>query len=374
VIDFTSSLYLGLRHASTDLRPWSHLTVGKPAALWAPPASRTVAEQLAALVGCERASLGPSTLHLFWDLFASPEMSPGAIFVDAATYPIARWGTERAALRGIPVRTFPHHDVGGLIRRLRRSGPALRRPIVVADGLCPGCGGAAPVRELLGVVRRFGGTLVLDDTQALGIAGQHASAEMPYGVGGGGSLCRAGAGMPDVVLVSSLAKGFGAPLAVLAGTRRVVGGFETTSQTRVHCSPPSMASLAAAERALAINGRSGDHLRRRLLSLVLRFRHGIAQVGAGTRDLFPVQTLDPIPGLDPFALSQELFGRGIRTVLHRPRCGSGARVSLLITALHGTSAIDAAVEAIGATITARRAAVSRPLGGDRSEHARSHTA
>ena len=37
MLDFTSSLYLGMRHASRDLRPWDSLTRGMPAAL-VPPA------------------------------------------------------------------------------------------------------------------------------------------------------------------------------------------------------------------------------------------------------------------------------------------------------------------------------------------------
>ena len=39
VLDFTSALYLGLRHPSSSLRPWSGLTTGKPAVL-EPPRGR----------------------------------------------------------------------------------------------------------------------------------------------------------------------------------------------------------------------------------------------------------------------------------------------------------------------------------------------
>jgi 8-amino-7-oxononanoate synthase len=69
VLNFTSALYLGLRHPSWSLRPWAQLTTGAPAALAPPPGARMVADMLAALQGCERAALAPSTLHLFWDLF-----------------------------------------------------------------------------------------------------------------------------------------------------------------------------------------------------------------------------------------------------------------------------------------------------------------
>jgi 8-amino-7-oxononanoate synthase len=39
VLDFTSALYLNMQHASRDLPGWEQLTLGKPAALEAPPFS-----------------------------------------------------------------------------------------------------------------------------------------------------------------------------------------------------------------------------------------------------------------------------------------------------------------------------------------------
>ena len=68
-LDFTSALYLGLEHGAARSVRWDRLTLGKPAALEAPPGAREVEGKLAALTGCGRALLAPSTLHLFWDLF-----------------------------------------------------------------------------------------------------------------------------------------------------------------------------------------------------------------------------------------------------------------------------------------------------------------
>ena len=69
MLDFTSSLYLGFRHASHELRPWAQLTTGAPAALVEPATATHVAQRLAALQGCQRATLATSSLHLFWDVF-----------------------------------------------------------------------------------------------------------------------------------------------------------------------------------------------------------------------------------------------------------------------------------------------------------------
>ena len=112
-LDFSSALYLGIRHESRALRPWRQLTTGVPAALREPDGAATVARRLAALQGCEEAALAPSTLHLFVDLLSS--LSPQhAIHIDAGAYEVARIGADVAAARGIPVVTFARRDAAAL--------------------------------------------------------------------------------------------------------------------------------------------------------------------------------------------------------------------------------------------------------------------
>ncbi len=110
MLDFTSVLYLGFRHAHSTLRPWAQLTTGRPAALEPAPEAERVAQDLARLLRCERAVLAPSTLHLYWDLFDVLARDRIAIYADAGAYPIARWGIERAAAKGVRTATFQMHD------------------------------------------------------------------------------------------------------------------------------------------------------------------------------------------------------------------------------------------------------------------------
>ena len=125
--------------------------------------------------------------------------------------------------------------------------------MVVTDGFCPACGVPAPLGRYLEAVRRYGGLLVLDDTQALGILGRRESRRGPYGTGGGGSLAFHSLAGDDIILVSSLAKAFGAPLAMLGAGSRLVSDFAADSATRVHCSPPSTAAIRAGARAVVLN-------------------------------------------------------------------------------------------------------------------------
>lgn len=372
MLDFTSALYLGLRHPSGSLRPWVRLTTGRPAALASPPAAATVARELAALQGCARATLAPSTLHLFWDLFTLLADERIAIYMDTGTYPIVRWGVERAAAHGVSVRSFQHHGPAALQGQLQQDARRRLRPVVVADGFCPACGGPAPIAAYLESLRPYGGYLVVDDTQALGILGHKPALQAPYGRGGGGSLRWSDVSGPDVIVGSSLAKGFGVPVAVLAGSEAIVERFEQESATRVHCSPPSAAVIHAAEHALASNRKHGDPLRLRLWRLVGRFRRGLAEAGlSALGGRFPVQTLKPVPGVDAAELHGELLRRGVRAVLHRARNGYAAAVSFLFTALHRMHDIDQAIDALRHAVGPTESTAT--LSGGRYAQHRSHT-
>jgi 8-amino-7-oxononanoate synthase len=347
MLDFTSVLYLGMRHPRDELRPWTQLTTGRPAALEPASEAEELAQVLAQLLRCERAVLAPSTLHLYLDLFDVLARDHIAIYADAGTYPIARWGIERAAAKGVPTATFQMHEPAALEQLLHRDRQAGYRPVVVTDGLCLANGRTAPLPDYLRLVRERDGYLVVDDTQALGILGKDPAQVAPYGRGGAGTPAWHGVEGPELIMGSSLAKGFGAPLAVIAGNAKLIAKFEDLSATRVHSSPPSLAVISAARRALAVNEMRGDRLRSHLAKLVRHFREGLRQIGlSALGGLFPVQTLRAIPGIDPQRLYRRLLSFDVRAVLRSARHMSGAALSFLITVLHTPSDIGCCMDAL----------------------------
>jgi len=367
--EFTSALYLGLRHASGSLRAWDALTSGRPAALEAPSGERAVGAALARLVGVERGLLAPSTLHLAVDVFdllvgardGARDGAPVAVHVDAAVYPIARWGVERAACRGARVRRYAHLSAASAAAGVEASARAGLRPVVVTDGFCPGCGRAAPLAELQRLAASAGGVLVVDDTQALGVLGASPGPARPYGAGGGGTLRWSAAPADGVLVIASLAKAFGAPVAALLGDAELVSRFAAESATRVHCSPPSAAAIAAAARALAVNAVRGDALRARLAALVSRFRAGAERAGVPLGvGAFPAQAvmLSADDG-DPRAVQARLRARGTTAVPTRAHGAPAARLTFLITAAHDGAAVDRAARDVAATLAERRHGVAR---------------
>lgn len=347
-MDFTSALYLGIRHSTRVLRPWSQLTTGKPAALETTSSTDAVAETLAHLQGCERGVLLPSTLHLFFDLFEVLRPLGIRIYADAGTYPIAIWGAERAASRGVLLQRIPHYHAAAARTAIEEDERTRLRPVIVADGFCPGCGRPAPLREYLQCVTPYNGYVVLDDTQALGIWGTDPNPDAPYGSGGGGSLRLHGLRSRHVILGSSLAKGFGVPLAVLSGSARVVQRFVAQAETLVHVSPPSIAALYAAEHALAVNSRGGDEIRLRLLRLVRKFHEGLRGTGLfNMNNLFPVQMLTLRRQDEVLQLQRRLSCADVQTAITRPAlCSSGLNLVFIIRASHSSAAIDCAVRAL----------------------------
>jgi len=346
-LDFTSALYLGFRHAHGTLRPWAQLTTGRPAALEPAPEAERIAAALARLMRFERAALAPSTLHLYWDLFELLAHDRIVIYVDAASYPIARWSIERAAAKGVQTTTFPAHDAAALEYLLHRKHHGEYRPVIVTDGVYLQTGRTAPLPDYLRLARQWDGYVVVDDTQALGILGEAPTLGAPYGRGGAGTPAWYGVQRPGLIVGSSLAKGFGAPLAVIAGDARLIARFEDLSATGVHSSPPSLAAISAAEQALALNEKRGDLLRARLVKLVRRFREKLHQIGVSALGgLFPVQTLRAIPDIDPQRLYRQLLDFGVKAVLRSAKDLPDAALTFLITVLHTRSDIDRCMDAL----------------------------
>lgn len=303
---------------------------------------------LAALSGCDAAVLAPSTLHLFVDLIPMLARPETTIFVDRDAYRIAWWGIRQASAAHVKHIRFGPHDPQHLREALRRAGVA--RPIVITDGLSVSTGQPAPLADYARETARHGGLLLVDDTQALGIHGAHPAPESPYGTGGGGSLRHAGLSWPGVILVNSLAKGLGVPVAMLGASAKMVALFRRRSLTRMHCSPPSTAVIAAASVALEINRASGDVLRRRLANRVVRFENGLRRIGLRSNgSLFPVRPLKLPQGIDALAVYQELAGRGVRTILKKTP--SGAQIYFVIRASHRMAEIEAAIEALSRALT-----------------------
>lgn len=341
-LDFTSPFYLGLQHASSELRSWDFLFPNERQQQHS--AYSSLEYQLARLQGCESAALAPSTLHVFIGLFGILGKLPIHIYVDEGVYPITRWGVAHAASLGARSTYFRHNDPNDLESKVSAQTDQ-GRPVVVADSVCTGCGEVAPVGEYLREVRKHDGLLVLDDTQGLGILGELPGQSCPYGRGGGGILRWSGASGEDVMIVSSLGKAFGVPVAALSGSEEKVELYKTQSDSIRYCSPPCLPAVRAAEHALDLNANRGDSIRVKLCQNVRHFRLKMGSIGFLTSGgLLPVQSLR---GKKDYCerLHESLMSVRIRVKLFDV-AGHESRLVFLLTAVHADEQIDLLVEAL----------------------------
>lgn len=352
--DFTSALTLGLHHPSATLS-WTRLSTGTPAALRRSIHADRAAQGFADLVGCQRAVVVSSTLHAFSDLFGASWRPPAPIFHDEAIYPIARWGMERAERRAARVIPFRHLDAQALSDALKKT-PPQAPPWLVTDGFCAGCARPAPLAEYVELLRPWGGRLIVDDAQAVGLYGRAPTTFAPYGLGGGGALALTGvAGDPSIVLVASLAKAFGVPLAMVAAARSFIDPFTDDSETLVHCSPPAEPVQAAAVQALATNASWGDALRARLASRVRRLQQAMSARGFITRGgAFPMQRVPMPDRATAQALQAGLSQRGVRAVVRRSRCNDEISLTFIVSARHTGDEIEHAADSLAAAARQRR--------------------
>jgi 8-amino-7-oxononanoate synthase len=316
MIDFTSALYLGMKHSSTELNGWEQLTTGVPAILNEPSISLQVSKYVARMQGLEEGIAAPSTLHIYSDLFELLKKKRIVLFIDEKIYPVSKYGIEKLQSNQARVQSFRHFDAAHLNALVKANVSDGVTPVIMSDGWCPLCGKAAPIQKYISSIRQLNGTILIDDTQAFGILGEHQHEKMPYGKGGGGILKWLNIHDDSIVTVTSLAKAFGVPMAVIGGTSAFIAAFKESSRTRIHSSPVSIVHLQAALNAFRANYNKGDLLRNKLWQNICLFKNKINQktvlTGGG---IFPVQNTRCRSSNETIRLYERLKKNKISTVL-----------------------------------------------------------
>lgn len=306
--DFDSSLYLGLRHSSDALPRWQQLTTGAPVVLGPTAGTTEMEARLRRRLDVEVAFTTASTLHALADIRAV--YGDHRVVLDEFSYPVADLVTGPRPAR------FRHRVPGDLARCLE----LLDEPaVVIVDGWCTVCGRPAPIREYARIVRRCEGLLVVDDTQAWGVIGRGTMPRRPVAADGDGSVVGSRLSRhPAIVTVASAAKAYGVPIAVVAGPTHVVERLRVEGPTRIHCSQPSGAHLAALASALDVDDRCGHLLRRRLHRLTRRLVASLQAIPIHVRSGgFPVVGLDLSGRADVHRIRDLLQRSGVQTVVVR---------------------------------------------------------
>ena len=349
--DFTSALYLGFEHPYNQLHPWAKLSFGKPAVLKETYSIKQAGHILARLQGQETGLLAPSTLHLFWDLMGLFHQDRHILLVDSHLYPVAKAGVDRAKSMGIEVLSYGHQNQDHLRALIKNKHFRAKQPVVITDGWCPRCGKPAPLAKYLEILRPYRGLLIIDDTQALGIFGHRIRDRHSYGYGGGGLIPWTGICGENIITISSLAKGFGVPVAVISASEKWIERFENKSLTRMNFSPVSNAHLSATANAIKRNEKKGESTRRQLYKNVELFRRLLSDEGILLKGgIFPVQSWELNSQREAIVLHFQMKKRGISSAVAAPHLNRKNALLFLIRANHSIDEIETSAFKIGALI------------------------
>jgi 8-amino-7-oxononanoate synthase len=343
--DFTSALFLGQRHASAGLHPWTEFTTGVPAALRELPDAAELALAIADQQHAGSGLVARSALHGMIDVMQVLPRSGDLLLVDAGAYPLTQWACRAAGTRGVRVVTFPHFRPPAVV-------PA-GRTWLVTDGWCQGCGRHAPLGAMQALIARTGGRLIVDDSLGFGVLGKR-SADGGFG-DGTGTVRWQGLKHDGVVWLGSLAKAYGTPVTVITADRPTVARIARHGGNRLHSSPPSAADLAAGLGALR-NFRI-PRLRERLWRLTCWVRRAFGDLG-----LAPQGQPFPIVGTrtDSLQLARRwragLAALGVQVLVQLPRCRPGALLSAVVRSDHTQADLDRLVRGLASVTAGSRAA------------------
>jgi 8-amino-7-oxononanoate synthase len=135
---------------------------------------------------------------------------------------------------------------------------------------------------------------------------------------------------------------------MLCGASGIIERTARDGEARVHTSPPSVADIAAAKRALTVNHTAGDTLRARIVRLVEQLRMGAKRIGMQLSSLLPVpmQTI-AMPSLDAARTALAMLAEaGVRVLATRSCSDNKPSISLLITARHAPADIVRTLKAL----------------------------
>lgn len=250
-----------------------------------------------------------------------------------------------AKLSGATVRIFPHNHLGKLESHLewaRREHPE-SRVLIVAESVFSMDGDQAPLRELVGLKKRFGALLLLDEAHAVGVIGEN----------GRGLAAAEGLTRHVDVQMGTLSKALGVSGGYICGSRSLIEWLVNRARSFIFSTAPPPAFAAAACAAVEFLASDKGEQRRLLLwrriEALRKLLPEAAPAGAGVAQggsaIHPLIVGDEQDAMD---LARSLQSEGLLVAAIRyPTVAKGAaRLRITVTAAHEEPQIRALAEAI----------------------------
>jgi len=159
-----------------------------------------------------------------------------------------------AKLSGATIRVFPHNHLGKLESHLdwaRRERPD-GRIVVVTESVFSMDGDRAPLRALIGLKKRFGAMLLLDEAHAIGVIGTN----------GRGLAAEENLAQQVDIHLGTLSKALGVSGGYICGSRSLIEWLVNRARSFIFSTAPPPAFAAAATAAIEFLGSPAGEKRR----------------------------------------------------------------------------------------------------------------
>lgn len=238
-----------------------------------------------------------------------------------------------AKLSGATIRVFPHNHLGKLESHLewaRREHPQ-NRIVIVTEAVFSMDGDRAPLRELVGLKRRYSAMLLLDEAHAVGVIGPN----------GRGLAAEEGLTRHVDILLGTLSKAIGVSGGYVCGSRSLVDWLINRARSFIFSTAPPPALAAAATAAVEfLASEAGEERRLKLWQRIQTLRSAVhggiekeTEAMQSGSAIHPLVVGDEAETVD---LSRLLQAEGfLAPAIRYPTAAKGAaRLRITVTAAH----------------------------------------
>jgi glycine C-acetyltransferase/8-amino-7-oxononanoate synthase len=232
---------------------------------------------------------------------------------------------------------YRHGDMEHLAWGLRQAGERAR--LIVSDGVFSMDGDVAPLTHLLGLARRHGARLMVDEAHATGALGP----------GGRGSVAAVGLSGEVDVVIGTLGKALGSYGAYACANRETTDFLLNTARSFIFSTAPPPPAAAAGLAGLELLQAQPERVEK-LAENARALRRALAAeglaTGAGSSQIVPVEVGDAAKtmALCERILAEGVFAQGIRP----PTVPAGtSRLRLTVMSTHRREELERAARTVG---------------------------
>ena len=342
VVSFLSSDYLGLSgHAALKqaaiaaTEEWGVGFASPRAQLGTVTLHAELEASLKKLLGTEDALVFASGHHANAGLFEALLSDRDYIFYDEMIRPSLADGVRLSRARG---HAYRNNDMEHLEDRLKRS-RAARFRIIATDGVFPVTGRIANLTDIYALASKYQATVVVDDTQGLGVLGD----------AGQGSHAFAAVSAIDLVTGSFGGALGGGAGGFVAGKSTILTYLRQKSRSHLASTALAPSAMGAAKKAIEIVGTE-PQLRKRLAENLRVFRDAVTKdAGVIPEVAHPAVSVLIRNAVLAQRLTDILFRERLFVMGYcHPVVPEGeARISLRITVRHDPSDLERAAKVLG---------------------------